>query len=324
MKELYIIPLLLVGVSLVFAEEVDIPFQPQGMDCQSYEDTQYLRYACVWMAEKEKGIKVVQDDLDEDDIRTLDEIKKAKEDGTYERPPDQYKPEDDADDDNPVTTTDWLKKRACEGERESDKALCHHLNQLSQCEQGVEHTESEPVSTYRKFVVSDGERIHGKNFDLQDNYFLRDIYLKIEECYAIWQVLQPTVLGAQYLDFIRQSEDLQPYHADMASVREQVRTHSDLTKYTWERTQTEAHLVICYSDKYGQATKLMYGCNIGYDGVFKNNTGMTAFEKRLMETDPMTAYELYKNDPNNFRLDGKGNFIIINEVQGDFAIEVKR
>lgn len=262
MRGIYILTLVAIGI-IIPAYAVEVPFEAETEDCQAVETTDQFIFDCRWTADKPFGIRVIQEGLDEDDIRTLDEIRTAKKDGTYERPPDQWKHEQELDgDDHPRTTLDWVTKRACESDRNSDIELCSHLNQLSSCEQGVTETESEPVSTYRKFQVSDGQMHPTQNFDLQDNGFLRDIYLKIEECYAIWQVLQPTVLGAQYLDFVRQVNDNQAYHADMAVIdpREQIRTHQPLTELSFERTTDDANRIYCYNEKYAGATKKLY-CN---------------------------------------------------------------
>ncbi len=124
MKELSILAILFV-IPMAYAEQVEVPFEATGSDCQETESLTTRTFACVWMAPKEFGISVIQEGLDELDKAVLEGIEILKANGErYPLPPDQWKKEQSLiDDDKPRTTTDWIREKSCESEREADKEL---------------------------------------------------------------------------------------------------------------------------------------------------------------------------------------------------------
>jgi hypothetical protein len=208
----------------VFAEDLDTEFDES--QCERIDSTFKEGIECKEEKTKPFNASARQDpnDLDEDDKNTLETIYLMKNVWYNYTEPCRYdyktgechylNPEDDPNKEE-KTTLDWITEQACKGTDVSDKQLCSDLNQLSECEQALEDTETEPVSTYRKFEVSDGERNLKGNIDLDKNPIQRQIDMANEDCRAIYEQLQPIVLGAQYLDFVRQSEDVQPYHGNI-------------------------------------------------------------------------------------------------------------
>jgi hypothetical protein len=287
-------------LSFANAEQVDIPFVPQGRDCILTEDTHIQRFACVWIAEKPKGISVKQDNLTEQEIQLLEEIKEAKENGTYVQPPEDvaWKGPTDFEKDEFEEFLDRMNKESCgkENPRPADLEICALTGHLAECQRGTR--ESAPVQERSNFIISEMPANPNYTPDLHDQYVIKKLYMAKEECIAQMIELQPRILGAQYLHLSQQPEG-QMYHGEIAKELTPFQSQRiDDYDFYWQKAMN--YQAICGEDSiYQDNTKKELGC-VGpvYEGELPNPDKQVEYSSTAY-----AKYMAYKNDPINFEPD---------------------
>lgn len=317
---LAILPVLLIGIMPIYAEEIDVPFIPEGKTCQQSETSTTLSFYCIWVAEKEFGITVVQDDLDADDLQTLEDIREAKENGTYVLPTI-----DNSWKHTPTVSSEFEDEQAIEkfictrnSLEPSDVELCRLLEQLDLCNQGYGRLET--IQEVRSFVVTLAEPDDLKQWDLKRNQYLKDALMKYEECRAT-QTEHDVVLSQMYADFI--VDDISNnflYHADFATT-DDIYPSQRLTDYSYDRSITRAYSSLCFEENgFGAKFKKQQGCSAEpYEGEYKNLIGGVS-----LTGDSADIMENYWNCRINedCTIQGESKYVIIDKIQGDFAVRV--
>jgi len=146
------------------------------------------------------------------------------------------------------------------------------LDELATCSRGGQ--EAAGIQQKDRFVVSttwvNPDEMFLESFRLTGDHAV--LKKAIEECKAQHLILQPKVLGRQYLDIGRYFNETQPYHADMA-LTDKVYPEVKLTPRDYFDSLVNAKKALCENSLISSDTKQQYGCfpipNIDVGGVVK-------------------------------------------------------
>ena len=246
--------------SYAYAEQVDVPFAPAAKDCVHYPDSDPEKYACVWLSQNftDIHITVKQDNLTEAEIKVLDDIEEARENGTYVEPP-RYDHKWGLPTEEEDTYLEEKQKQICNKNKlqPSEEELCRLLGVLNLCYQG--YGKLETIQGVRSFEVTLLKPSIWKNYDLKTNTILKNVKLAYEECRATHTV-HDVILSEMYANFIVDGvNDPAPHHSEYAKHQTPFASQV-ITERTWLHTLGNAYDAICYGDNYSDSFKKQQGC----------------------------------------------------------------
>jgi hypothetical protein len=305
-------------------------------ECREFTGTQItplgnkttIMLDCKWVIESIEGPKVgvVQPDLTPEEVKVIKDAMKCRTDPTCKPPVIAEPPENpDTNDDGKIDREEMIeqnKKRACERAEKTDDTkdddLCSSWIEASFCEQGID--ESEPVQTHRFFLTTDFVLSAWRHHDYDNDYQLKILTAANLECKYQRTILEPIILGPQYLGFTRQSEDIQPYHADQVELtpwRDYRVEHHRLTPSVFANANDQAYSALCNSDHISKATKADYKClkqepkDRDWERDVKNTSGVIPVKSKALDN-----YLDYKQNPKvAVPIGATGKFIIIDNFE---------
>jgi hypothetical protein len=258
----------------------------------SYTKHQLL---CIWEVKEFVKAGAIQHNLTESEQATLDKIKEDKESGNYE----------------PMINLDYLETpssipktvssvipESCTrtNPSPSDIEECNIDTKMGFCERGIQSTS--PIQQYEYFAVTEYTPRDDLQIDL--NSGTKPIVSKLkeyEECRAeLALIIQ--LNKTHYVGMSKQIEkgEYNPYHADFVTsdfVFPAGVTKADESEIKFQ--ERKAHDTFCAIEYIQESLRKAQGCEPKvYEGTYKNNTGMTEYEKRLINDSPLTEWYKYK------------------------------
>jgi hypothetical protein len=147
-----------------------------------------------------------------------------------------------------------------------------------------------------------------------------------EECRATWTELYGNILSAEYANKVPTSLDTNPYHADFSTATREYPSY-DLPPGMMDFEAIKAQETkVCANSNYKNSFKKMQGCNdkylLDYPSYYaKNYVVNPTYGIAIKDVGGAYAdYLKYKIDPYSYRMSGISNYIIISQIQGEFAV----
>jgi hypothetical protein len=244
---------------------------------------------CHWEVNEFVQVGAIQANLTDAEQEALDDAKEDRESGnvpeidlTYLETPSSI-PETITD----VVPESCLRNNPSPGDIEE----CNLDSKRSFCERGIQSTS--PIQQYEYFNVSEYIPRDDLQIELGKQTPLSSKLKAYEECRAELKL----ILDLNQTHYVGISKEVakgeyNPYHRDFVT--------TDLTFPS--RIQDNDKLLISqewiaqnkictmpYGDKYLKDL----GCEFEYEGYYKNNTGITEYEARLLNTGPLAEYYKY-------------------------------
>jgi hypothetical protein len=293
-------------LSFANADE-DPDFTDVESECARFEGTQEFTNGtkvtkmldCKWVTEEwipnmVDIVTVIQTDLTEEEKQVIKDAIKCRSNPTCEKP--TVTPVTEVPLEIPKKeqrTIDVINDIMCKKHKldESERELCRLAGSLTLCSQGIEKLGT--IQETRTFLLSTEVPDPTKSWDyLHSNVYLTILIKADQECQATWTHLYNDILSPEYANKVWGVNDFQPYHGDL-SLADRTYSSPDLPTWMPASENLRAQKAICdmpYTDQF----KKQQGCVKVYEGTFKNNTGMTEYEKRLISQDNYAAYLSYK------------------------------
>ena len=260
-------------------------------------DGNYTKHTilCYWEINEFVKIGAIQENLTDSETKILDDIAEAKGNGTYTRPPvvpDLDKPFTDWHDEVPDTIPKSCQRN---NPSPSDIEECNLDTKMGFCERGVQSTS--PIQQYETFAVSEYTPRDDLQIDLNNG--MSGIVGKLkdyEECRAELKL----IINLNKTHYVGISKEIakgeyNPYHADFVTsdfVFPAGITKADESEILFE--DRKAQKTFCAIEYIQESLRKEQGCEPKvYEGTYKNNTGITAYEANLKNTGPLAEYYKY-------------------------------
>ena len=286
-----------------FANAEDPDFTQVDPNCtKNYNSTvvttdgNYTKHTilCYWEINEFVKASAYQENLTDSEAKVLDDIAKAKGNGTYTRPP--FIPVLDQN------YTGWPEQistvpKSCtrNNPSPSDIEECNLDSKMGFCERGIQSTN--PIQQYEHFAVSEYKPRDDLQIDLNNG--MSGIVSKLkayEECRAQLKLII-NLNKTHYVGISNQvaKGEYNPYHADFVTsdfIFPAGITKADESEILFQ--DRKAHDTFCKIEYIHESLRKEQGCpKKVYEGTYKNLTGMGAYEARLKNTGPLAEYYKY-------------------------------
>lgn len=248
---------------------------------------------CKWFAQD--MVTAIQEDLTDEEQSVLDKIQEQKDSGNYTTPEidlDYIKDYDGI----PKTITDVIPE-SCKRQNPSSTDIeeCNIDTKMGFCERGIQSTS--PIQQYEHFAVTEYTPRDDLQIDLNNGATPLTKKLKAyEECRAELGLIID-LNKTHYVGISKQvaKGEYNPYHADFALsefVFPAGITKADDSEIKFQ--ERRAHDTFCAIEYIQESLRKSQGCEPKkYEGTYKNNTGITAYEANLRNTGPLAEKALY-------------------------------
>jgi hypothetical protein len=287
---------------LSYANADEVPWEDSRLfngttpECNELWTDEHGLMTCKWHVTQKPLVGATQGNLTQAEQDTLDKIKEQKESGEYspkidlsylEKP--SSIPKSKFSDSVPASCTRT-------NPTPSDIEECNLDTKMSFCERGIQSTS--PIQQYEYFNVSTYVPRDDLQIDLNNG--AKPIVSKLkayEECRAELRL----IIDLNETHYVGISKEIakgeyNPYHRDFATTEDTFPSgHLKADDTKLQRQESIGYEKLCANEQIDQKTrKYVYSCPFEYEGTYKNQTGMTNFEKKLINSDPMVEYFKYK------------------------------
>jgi hypothetical protein len=176
----------------------------------------------------------------------------------------------------------------------SDIEECNIDTKMGFCERGIQSTS--PIQQYEYFAVTEYNPRDDLQIDLQQQTSVVKKLKDYEECRAELQLIID-LNKTHYVGISKQiaKGEYNPYHRDFVTTDLIFPSQEKVDEGRLVSESLKAENRLCkmpYTDKFLKEN----GCDLSYkyEGTYKNNTGLTEFEKRLINDSPLTEWYKYK------------------------------